>query len=546
MPSVTSEMSQVADIEESIIDVDVPHEQHTVEKAVNAAESGDSSTRDRPNRNRKLSELGKQNRITTLSVQLTRAVNRDQAKFEQLYKEFESLDTPDAVDSKICEVNDAAQAANDMYDELFVLCDNKLGNQILSLFDQYIHEVKMIIDTLSKRNEALNQAARIAAEEEEEVARMEASIEEMKAELDRQMRIHQERKEARDQQRLLMHTKLQQQSKQPPHQLHETNPFRQPTGPSTSSPSLEARSQHFLDASLPTPARNITFSRAPETSVSSAASSEDRSARAIEQLASTLVYTMKATKRSTLEPPVFKGSILEFADWEIDFDAYVESEGLTGLEPLRYLKKFVGGDAKECIEACFSTNTRDAYEQARRQLRERFGKKHSVARAMRARLDEWPGIKPRDGKQLQKYADFLNQVHQAMKSVADLYILNDRQENEKLARKLPDVLQFKWAKKVRDARKADIGYPDFGEFAEFVDEEADLLSEPILERASRVENNTTSKPKRSEFRSFSTSTDQKTDKRCLFCHQGHLTGNCLALEAKPYMYEERVKFFRDI
>ena len=91
-------------------------------------------------------------------------------------------------------------------------------------------------------------------------------------------------------------------------------------------------------------------------------------------------------------------------------------------------------------------------------------------------------IKANDGKGLQKFADYLDQVSNTMSAMPGLEILDSYQENEKLTDKLPDWAARKWTAKVREHKTAKKGYPKFTEFACFVADEAEILMEPLLRR----------------------------------------------------------------
>lgn len=147
---------------------------------------------------------------------------------------------------------------------------------------------------------------------------------------------------------------------------------------------------------------------------------------------------------------------------------------------------------------------------------------------MKQRLDKWPRLAPGDGKQLQKFADYLGQVYSTMANVPELRILNNVEENEKLANKLSGWLKTSWARKIRDARRQEDRYPTFGEFVTFVNDEAELLSEPILEK---FKDHIPGKQGRDKhIHSLSTAAaptpTPRPKKECFFCKKDHLTANC--------------------
>ncbi|KAF6033315.1 hypothetical protein EB796_008381 [Bugula neritina] len=120
--------------------------------------------------------------------------------------------------------------------------------------------------------------------------------------------------------------------------------------------------------------------------------------------------------RKSMEPNIFSGNTLEFADWEVDMDAYVADEGLSDREALCYLKKFVAGDAKKAILGLLTYRNKDSYREARDKLRERFSMQGGVARILLQKLDNWPNIRHGDGKKFREFGDFLDQIRRSMSS----------------------------------------------------------------------------------------------------------------------------------
>ncbi|XP_067942833.1 uncharacterized protein [Watersipora subatra] len=303
---------------------------------------------------------------------------------------------------------------------------------------------------------------------------------------------------------------------------------------------------------------NNKNNRLPKSETGSAASNAETKMNnsgsgEIQALTKALIATMKSTKRSTLEPSVFKGDPTMFKEWETDFDTYIESEGLTGLQPLRHFKRFISGKAFDAVSGYFITNTMDAYEDAGKDLRERFGKQYDAALGLRKKLEEFPKIGTRDADSMRKYANLLSHIKSAMRGCDELRLLNDRNQNEILARKLPEWMLRSWAKKVRVYVKEYSSYPTFNEFAEFVKEQAEDMEEERKISGQEASQNYQHKPdfnkrERSyapansmKLRSHSTGTSQISE--CLYCKKTHLTNECWALAKLPR--EPKNLFFQE-
>ena len=65
------------------------------------------------------------------------------------------------------------------------------------------------------------------------------------------------------------------------------------------------------------------------------------------------------------EPSIFEGDPLKYPGWKSAFESLIDHRGIPYSERVHYLKKYVGGAAKEAIEGYFLLNTSDSYEEAK-------------------------------------------------------------------------------------------------------------------------------------------------------------------------------------
>ena len=82
----------------------------------------------------------------------------------------------------------------------------------------------------------------------------------------------------------------------------------------------------------------------------------------------------------------------------MSFELLIGGRGISEAERIHYLKRYVGGSAKEAIEGYALLPTKEAYEEAKAQLRKRYGDPFSISSAYRRKLTDWPKVGPRDGK----------------------------------------------------------------------------------------------------------------------------------------------------
>ena len=256
------------------------------------------------------------------------------------------------------------------------------------------------------------------------------------------------------------------------------------------------------------------------------------------------------------EPSVFVGDLLQYPGWKCTFEALIDNRGVPYTERIHYLKKYLGGPAKEAIEGYFLLSTTEAYEEAKTLLEQRYGDPFVVTNAFREKLDNWPKIPPRDGFALRKFSDFLRQCETAMSITGGLRILNDDRENRKMLSKLPDWLVSRWGRKVSDWKEADRGFPPFSEFRNFIVKEANIACDPVtslqsLRELTKPETNPL-RPKRIEnANSLLTEVNEDSTKgsralevsKCAFCDKIHNIDVCRLFQTKPM--EEQKSFAKE-
>ena len=71
--------------------------------------------------------------------------------------------------------------------------------------------------------------------------------------------------------------------------------------------------------------------------------------------------------------------------WEMAFESLIESKVSSSVGRLHFLRKYVSGGAKECLEGIQPSSPR-AYEDARESLKERYGAPFDVYQAYRDML----------------------------------------------------------------------------------------------------------------------------------------------------------------
>ena len=196
----------------------------------------------------------------------------------------------------------------------------------------------------------------------------------------------------------------------------------------------------------------------------------------IDVIAKVFADAINLNKLPVAEPAIFYGNPLEYPVWKSSFDTLIGCKRIDPGEKIHYLKRYLGGSAKSCVEGMFFFNTETAYSKARDLLEMRFGSDFAVAEAFREKLYSWQFITEKDSDGLQKFSDFLQQCEMAQESIQGLECLNDCRENRRMLKKLPDYIIVKWNRIVSEF----VGYfPPFSAFASFILKEAEVACNPI-------------------------------------------------------------------
>ena len=262
--------------------------------------------------------------------------------------------------------------------------------------------------------------------------------------------------------------------------------------------------------------------------------------------------------------PVFNGDPLQYPAWNSSFNALIDSKPMDAQAKLNFLNQYLSGKPKQVVEQYLLIGTDEAYQSARKLLKERYGNCNVVGSAFLNKLENWPKVGIKDTETLRDLSDFLEKIKAARETTPSLEVLDFARENVKILSKLPVQLQSKWRGIVKKCRtkKGDGAYPPFTEFAAFVKDCAEKANIPELEDLTKTRDtvkpvdNTKRFTKGKEVNSFATrGTDQNKilnvqnqDKKeglqvCLFCKEHHHIDKCKKFSEIPL--RERKDFFFD-
>ncbi|XP_064632522.1 uncharacterized protein LOC135490881 [Lineus longissimus] len=275
----------------------------------------------------------------------------------------------------------------------------------------------------------------------------------------------------------------------------------------------------------------------------------------IEVLIKTLAASVNLGRLPVPEPTVFHGDALMFPDWSASFTALIDNRGVPPQERIHFLKKYLGGPAREAVSGCFLLRSQNAYEEAKSTLEKRYGHPFAMIEAFREKLDSRPKIGSRDSKALRQYSDFLKQCKIAMMDIKGLEILNDPRENRKMLLKLPEWMIPRWGRIASKENATSGNFPPFKDFANFVAMEAEIACDPITSLGSlkspsdrdKAQIQTSPTKRHAGTRTLATDAREKyppsSKSPCLFCKgENHGVQDCRTLGLKPMA--ERQEFVK--
>ena len=508
-------------------------------------ESSVENSQARPHRNKKLSETGKQSKVSELNLQIGKAVNSVLRFLATTQKALSEGVTLEHLHNVCDELDSNTGNVCEMYNALIALCDSDE--------EQVSERTKLMYATLISKAEGCKTLIcnKIKEQEAEQEEILIQQTEDRSRQLDEEERLFQELLKDVDAAlpSTIKITTMKQKQETPPTTTEDDS--ARITTPAGANTSAERSVIEESDLSNSKPTKNVRqFDNLPEIKIPpplSPALSETSNSSILTTLIKGFTDALKDTNRKSVEPDKFYGDVLQYSDWEVDLEEYFAAEKITGHHRLRHLKKYLGGEARKCVESHLSSNTTASYDDARNLLKDRYGNEFAITRNFLKKLSDWPIIRTKDYKGLREYSDFLAYLRSAKKSMGQLSILDSPLENEKMAAKLPEWLKLRWPRVVSQKNKIEKRYPNFEEFEEFIKDEADIANLEITQSMTsdkKDRKETADKRSVGSFFAESDGNEPEGEKYCLYCSlTNHDTGDCYKLQNMTK--EEREKVIRD-
>ena len=119
-------------------------------------------------------------------------------------------------------------------------------------------------------------------------------------------------------------------------------------------------------------------------------------------------------------------------------------------DKLYFSSKYTSSKAHEVVTGFLTWDSDKGYEEARKLLAQHFGNPFWVAKAYKAKLQNWPQIVEGDSSGLQDLSDFRVCSEGAMQSTTDL---NSTRLLQEISTKLPLKSGSRWCCQARDVLK---------------------------------------------------------------------------------------------
>lgn len=502
---------------DSSVNVDSPfaHDESETEtlteNSITDTQISDNSVRPKSQRAASLSVKGRESKAYTLNTEITKLIIREIKYFDKI--DFDRYDH-DYLNNCLTKLHAGFSEIDAMYHELILITDNKTSETTNSSYSSYSSEFNAIKDRLQENLAMSDKELQIA---EEIVTQARKELEEQEKTLAALMATR-----TRIKPRV---TSLPENQSQITRQTEPATAVVEETDTGETQPQTGLTDSTYEDTrQLQRQETQLSISNIQPFVVPSLPSPSQTTQKIV------VVRTPKS-----IEPETFDNNPIKFPDWEVDFDTYLRVEDIRGADSLRHLKKFVSGEAKRAIEGFFILASESAYVQARQLLKERYGNRHEICRSFRSKLDKWPKISTRCGKELRDFGDFLAHISGAMISIPELRILDDCNEIIKLIGKLPDSLRNRWIRSSDKTYRNEDRYPNFKEFSNFIKDEARIMLNPFAQgiqpayhQEGHIRDNNFEKKTTRSFHTNSneTKSDANTRPKCNICTQQHRVLYC--------------------
>ena len=163
----------------------------------------------------------------------------------------------------------------------------------------------------------------------------------------------------------------------------------------------------------------------------------DRQNIAFQQIVQQLQQSVMALTLPQLTIKAFKGDPIEYCDFIRSFEHLVEEKAPSPSTRAYYLIQYTSGPPQDLMKSCLSMNAEQAYTEARKLLKERYGQKYRTAAAHVQTLTEGPTIKSERGNAVLQFSIQLTSCTNTLNEIGSLEKLDHPDNLRKVINRLP-------------------------------------------------------------------------------------------------------------
>ena len=156
------------------------------------------------------------------------------------------------------------------------------------------------------------------------------------------------------------------------------------------------------------------------------------------------VNQQRASTLPSQEPPVFNGSYFDYPTFIAAFDAMRDNKVDSENDKLYFLSKYTTKNALKVVKGFLTWDSDKGYKEACKLLAQHFGNPFRVAKAYKAKMQNWLQIVEGTSSSLQDLSDFLVRCKGAMQSMRYMEELNSTRLLQEISKKLPLKSSSRW------------------------------------------------------------------------------------------------------
>ena len=238
-----------------------------------------------------------------------------------------------------------------------------------------------------------------------------------------------------------------------------------------------------------------------------------------------------------LELKKFSGEPDDFEDFITTFNEVIGNVVTDPASKLLRLKSQVTGVASDSIKMCRLDDGEDAYARAVKILYERFGSPYIVCNSVIERLKYGPDV--RSPAELRTFSDELANAEITLKKNSMFTEIDTQRNIIEICLRLESSIRYEWRNRVMKTKQSTGVYLNFSGFVTFIQEQADILNDPLYGKNAlegRPNRNKSSKSVSSlsvAIQDTGSSVQSNSNIQCHLCSKSHKLYTCYKFRSMP-------------